>query len=354
MEQLRLSEEQKTALAPYWPELLRRFAELAMTGRSNRKCPICDDWMYPAGSVRCLNCPLHVSGCDAGCTRYLPGGRVPEKVSLCRFEVFMNDLPTEPRMAEVEKWAWEVVMLIALNHEATAPMNPDLPVDIEVYRLTRCRSCRGQGGHEFRENMGECHGVPAYQTGYEPCDSCWGSGKCPLCGVQWREEDFDAISEAGVCPVCGWDWADPDHAQLPGEPDPEVPPIEGSWWGIGADVDLIGKAANRWAREMGILLPERPEDQTLILAKLGLLAGEVGEATHALRLIWSGQVRHPKDRQAALDDFAEELADVIIRACDLGRALKLDLGQAVDRKFTRLCRMLSGEEDRGHRTPGQP
>lgn len=75
-----------------------------------------------------------------------------------------------------------------------------------------------------------------------------------------------------------------------------------------------------WRIRKGFSMPETFDDVDLLLSKLALVHSEVSEATEA--------VRHG---DAA--NFAEELADAVIRILDISASLGIDLEQAIEDKM---------------------
>jgi len=80
-------------------------------------------------------------------------------------------------------------------------------------------------------------------------------------------------------------------------------------------------------RENGFLAPTNIDtrDNTIwMMAIMGLVASEVGEAIEALRI---------PDRKKAREAFEEEIADIIIRILHMAHFLKMDVHKAVEKKL---------------------
>lgn len=81
-------------------------------------------------------------------------------------------------------------------------------------------------------------------------------------------------------------------------------------------------------RENGFLAPTNVEtrDNTIwMMAIMGLIASEVGEAIEALRI---------PDRRKAREAFEEEIADIVIRILHMAHFLKMDVFKAVEKKLS--------------------
>ena len=80
-------------------------------------------------------------------------------------------------------------------------------------------------------------------------------------------------------------------------------------------------------RENGFLAPTNVDtrDNTIwMMAIMGLIASEVGEAIEALRI---------PDRKKAREAFEEEIADIIIRILHMAYFFKMDVHKAVEKKL---------------------
>jgi NTP pyrophosphatase (non-canonical NTP hydrolase) len=104
-----------------------------------------------------------------------------------------------------------------------------------------------------------------------------------------------------------------DDLSYPGE----VSALSRSLESCGRAIQEI-KVAKGWT----VTTPEKWEEENQIPADLALIHSEVSEALEAFRR---------GDREA----FAEELADVMIRAIGLGFGLKIDMGSEVMKKIAK-------------------
>jgi len=83
-------------------------------------------------------------------------------------------------------------------------------------------------------------------------------------------------------------------------------------------------------RENGFLAPTNIDtrDSTIwMMAIMGLIASEVGEAIEALRI---------PDRRKAREAFEEEIADIIIRILHMAHFLRMDVHKAVEKKLDKI------------------
>ena len=93
---------------------------------------------------------------------------------------------------------------------------------------------------------------------------------------------------------------------------------------LSAGLAVIGDAihANKIAHGWKVTRPEDWQDQHEVLAVLMLVVTEIAEAAEAFR----------HDDKA---NFAEELADVMIRTIGLAHGLEIDLGAAIEAKMAK-------------------
>ena len=81
--------------------------------------------------------------------------------------------------------------------------------------------------------------------------------------------------------------------------------------------------AHKIAVEHGFWLGHNPNDPIVVLAKLALIASEVGEAVEATR---DSALRYK---------FGEELADIVIRVFDLAEASSINLEREIINKIVK-------------------
>lgn len=77
-----------------------------------------------------------------------------------------------------------------------------------------CRSCGGWGGSVFYQShpYGSTY---ANEEMWDPCTDCIEDGKCPRCGWEMPEDEFEETLEFGVCRKCGWREDKPDGLPEP-------------------------------------------------------------------------------------------------------------------------------------------
>lgn len=98
------------------------------------------------------------------------------------------------------------------------------------------------------------------------------------------------------------------------------------------DLNPISKSVANFVREKGFYTPSSLEKEAdLVLSKLMLVVSELAEAAEAVRMA---------DAQGAIDreekgNFAEEMADALIRMYDLCGNLGIDLGLWVEKKMAK-------------------
>jgi NTP pyrophosphatase (non-canonical NTP hydrolase) len=98
------------------------------------------------------------------------------------------------------------------------------------------------------------------------------------------------------------------------------------------DLNPISKAVAEFVKEKGFYTPSSLEGEAdLVLSKLMLIVSELSEAAEAAR---------KPDAQGAIDreekgNFAEEMADTLIRMYDLCGSLGVDLGLWVAKKMVK-------------------
>lgn len=97
------------------------------------------------------------------------------------------------------------------------------------------------------------------------------------------------------------------------------------------DLNPISKAVAEFVKEKGFYTPSSLNEPEQVLAKLMLIVTEIGEAAEAVR---------QTDAQGAIDreekgNFAEEMADTLIRMYDLCGSMGIDLGLWVEKKMAK-------------------
>lgn len=108
----------------------------------------------------------------------------------------------------------------------------------------------------------------------------------------------------------------------------DVAPEEPTFY---VDLNPISKAVADFVKQKGFYTPSSLGEPEQVLAKLMLIVTEIGEAAEAVR---------QTDAQGAIDreekgNFAEEMADTLIRMYDLCGSLGVDLGLWVEKKMAK-------------------
>jgi NTP pyrophosphatase (non-canonical NTP hydrolase) len=86
------------------------------------------------------------------------------------------------------------------------------------------------------------------------------------------------------------------------------------------NLNELARQLGVWRRSKGFHTPESIEDGESLLGKLMLVVTEVAEAAEAVR-------------SADMENFEEEMADVLIRTLDITDAMGIDIEQAITNKM---------------------